>query len=266
VKEGRRSPLSFGLSVALLERSHEDPPEKGGKSAGSGESMLTQVKGGKMTLDDLEEFGKIMAIVNEVFGDPGREVSDMKMRFYFHVLEDLTVAEIETAVFGLGRTKTCRIFPTPGEIREALGRIREELAEQAFDSLIDAIRHVGLYRSPLFPDEITAMAVEVMGGWRVFCGWTVEERRWRRKEFVRIYRSCEAQGVKGNPAGIARPNNPRVLKVSRHQGGRTGKSGPGTPPRMPHAAVASVNGSRDSPDNRKCCAAVPTPDRAGAAN
>lgn len=149
-----------------------------------------------MTTDDLEAFGRVMALINETYGDPNREVSDMKMRFYFHVLGDLSIEEIEAAVVRMSRTKTARAFPTPGEIREALAGTVEECAEIAFGNLIDTIHRVGRYRTPRFDDDALGAVVETLGGWQTVCNWHVEDRRWKRREFLKAYRACREGSTK----------------------------------------------------------------------
>ncbi len=140
----------------------------------------------------------VMALINETYGDPSKEVSDMKMRFYFRALEDFSISDLEAAVFHMGRAKTFHTFPTPGEIREALTGKAEDRAALAFDALIDAIHRVGIYRSPNFLDGVTGKVVDAMGGWQAVCNWNVEERQWKRKEFLKIYQAHSVHGSDGS--------------------------------------------------------------------
>ena len=70
-----------------------------------------------MTVDDLEAFGMVMALINETFGDPNKEVSDLKMRFYFQALEDLSIGDLEAARW------------EANELRGELGAAQSVLAE-----------------------------------------------------------------------------------------------------------------------------------------
>jgi hypothetical protein len=163
-----------------------------------------------MTADDLEAFGRVMVLINETYGDPNRAVSDVKLSFYFHVLGDLTIEEIGEAVFNMARTKTCHTFPTPGEIREALPGKAKGCAEKAFTDLIDAIRRVGVYRIPLFEDEVLIATIRALGGWEAVCGWRAEDRHWKRREFLSVYQACGAGEGKGDRRGLLRTPGPDI--------------------------------------------------------
>lgn len=170
-----------------------------------------------MTVDDLEAFGKVMVLINETYGDPNRSVSDVKLRFYFHVLGDLAIEEVEAAVLRMARTKTCHTFPTPGEIREALSQKAGRRGEAAFEDLIDAIRRFGAYRVPRFEDEALAATVRALGGWETVCGWKTEDRHWKRREFLNIYRACTTgEGEIPGSARLPFPDNGRrVVPVNK---------------------------------------------------
>jgi hypothetical protein len=169
-------------------------------------------EGDSMTTDDLEAFGRVMTLVNEIYGDPNREVSDMKMRWYFHVLGDLTIEEVEGAVFCMSRTRTRHAFPTPGEIREALAETGEGRAEKAFGRLIETIHRSGRYRCPEFEDDIVATTVKALGGWQTVCSWNVEDRQWKRKEFMKVYKACLEQETEGAaPTRLRMAARPRRL-------------------------------------------------------
>jgi len=140
-----------------------------------------------MTLDDMERFEEIMGMMNETFGDPAKPVSDIKMRFYFKALSDMTIEQLNDAVIILARTKTIHTFPTPAEIIQAVEGNPQEKAAVAFDKLLGAVRSVGPYQTVIFDDPAIHVFVQSYGGWEEICDKTVEEWKFMRNEFIKGY-------------------------------------------------------------------------------
>lgn len=140
-----------------------------------------------MTLDDMERFEEIMGMMNETFGDPGKPVSDIKMRFYFKALSDFTIDQLNDAAIILARTKVIHTFPTPAEIIQAVEGNPQEKAAVAFDKLIGAVRSIGPYQTVVFDDSAIHAFVQSYGGWEEICDKTVEEWKYMRNEFLKGY-------------------------------------------------------------------------------
>jgi hypothetical protein len=140
-----------------------------------------------MKPDDLEDFAEIMAVLNETFGDSSRSVSDIKMRFYFRVLSDLTIGELEDATVMLAQTKTIHTFPTPAEIGQAVEGNPHDKAVLAFDKLIDAVRTIGPYKTVIFDDPAIHAYVMSYGGWEEICDKTIEDWKYMRLEFLKFH-------------------------------------------------------------------------------
>lgn len=140
-----------------------------------------------MTIDDLEQFQEIMTILNESFGDPAKPVSDIKMRFYFKALSDLTIDQLNDAAIILARTKTIHTFPTPAELIQAVEGNPQEKAAVAFDKLLGAVRSIGPYQTVIFDDPAIHAFVRSYGGWEEICDKTVEEWKFMRNEFIKGY-------------------------------------------------------------------------------
>lgn len=150
-----------------------------------------------MTENDLETFEQVMQTLNEIFGDTGKPVSDMKMRIYFQALQDLPIKDVEASVPALSKTKTIRTFPLPAEVREATRGNIQDQAVAAFDVLLNAIQRHGFYQSVEFRAGIIGKCVDALGGWAKVCEWTVDERKWNRREFEKLYRAYSVTGVVG---------------------------------------------------------------------
>lgn len=147
-----------------------------------------------MHSNDLEKFAEIMTALNEVYGDPGKPLSPLRMDLYFASLQDLSIEELRQAIGTLAATKTIKTFPLPAEIREAAKGKAEDRALLAFEDLIEGIQTGGYYNSVIFEDGCIVKCIEAMGGWNQVCDWTTSDREWHRKEFVKLYRAYEARG------------------------------------------------------------------------
>lgn len=140
-----------------------------------------------MTIDDMEQFQEIMTVLNESFGDINRPVSDIKMRFYFKALSDLTIDQLNDAAIILANTKVIHTFPTPAEIRQAVEGNPHDQGQIAFDKLITAVRSIGPYQTVIFDDPAIHAFIQSYGGWEEICDKTVEDWKYMRNEFVKGY-------------------------------------------------------------------------------
>ncbi len=148
-----------------------------------------------MTKKDLKAFAQIMAVMNEAFGNPDRQVSNLMMDFYFKALQDMSIEDLNEAAVRLAQTKTIRTFPTPGEIRQALVGDKEAQALIAWNEFIHAVRSLGPYKSVVFEDTTTMAVVQAMGGWIKFGDYTTEEMKWKQKEFMGMYSAFHGRNL-----------------------------------------------------------------------
>lgn len=162
-----------------------------------------------MTDKDAKRFAEIMSVLNEVFGDQGKQISDLKMEFYFRALSDLSIEQINDATILLANTKTIHTFPTPAEIRQAIEGNPHDKANVAFDKLLNAVRTIGPYRSIAFDDPAIHVFVDSYGGWEEICDRTVEDWKYMRNEFVRGYSgyAMRANSAPLRLTGIHESNN-----------------------------------------------------------
>lgn len=140
-----------------------------------------------MDKKDYKAFEKIMASLNELYGDPGKKVSDLKMELYFTALKDLSIGQLNDAVNILIQTKTMKVWPLPAEIRYTVEGNPQDKAAIAFDKLLGAVRSIGPYRTVIFDDPAIHAFIQSYGGWEDICDKTVEEWKFMRSEFVKGY-------------------------------------------------------------------------------
>jgi hypothetical protein len=152
-----------------------------------------------MTIDDMERFQEIMTVLNEVFGDPNKPASDIKMRFYFRALSDLSIEQLNDAAIILANTKTIHTFPIPAEIRQAVEGNPTDKANAAFDKLLGAVRRIGPHQTVVFDDPAIHVFVKSYGGWEEICDKTVEEWKFMRNEFVKGYSGYSRRRLEAPP-------------------------------------------------------------------
>lgn len=163
-----------------------------------------------MDKTDLKAFEKIMTSLNELYGDPAKQISDLKMELYYTALKDLTIEQLNDAVNVLFQTKTIKTWPLPAEIRQAVEGNPTDKAHVALDKLIGAVRSIGPYQSVIFDDPAIHAFVQSYGGWEEMCDKTVEEWKYIRNEFMKAYPGLSGrQDVPLKLTGIHESNNNR---------------------------------------------------------
>lgn len=140
-----------------------------------------------MDKTDLKAFEKIMTSLNELYGDPSKQISDLKMELYYKALSDLSIEQLNDAVNILCQTKTIKTWPLPAEIRQAVEGNPQDKAQVAFDKLITAVRSIGSYQTVIFDDPAIHAFVQSYGGWEEICDKTVDDWKYMRNEFIRGY-------------------------------------------------------------------------------
>lgn len=136
---------------------------------------------------DLKRFGTAIAGLAEVFDTKGDGISSVGMELYFRALEDLEIDQIERAAMEIVRTRVFNGMPKPAEIREAIQGTKESAAVLAWEKVDKAVRKHGPYESVRFDDAAIHSAIELMGGWVELQNVPLDEWKWRRKEFERLY-------------------------------------------------------------------------------
>ena len=117
---------------------------------------------------------------------------------YWDVLSEFDIKDVEKA-FGYALTKL-KFFPKPYELISFLesgpGEI-EDIAIIEADKVVKAIREVGQYKSVTFDNPVTMAVVnQGWGGWIKTCNLMVDDIKWFKKDFVKIYKAYANQGIK----------------------------------------------------------------------
>src|SRR5262245_13750199 len=89
---------------------------------------------------DRKAFLVELTVLAEVFHEA---LSDVRLEGYWKALDDLSINEIRSASRHAART--CKFFPKPAELREALMGTPEDSGEIAWMRFLHAVREVGPY-------------------------------------------------------------------------------------------------------------------------
>ena len=139
-----------------------------------------------------ERFWAAMKALGETFD---REITEGKLDAYSFALKDLPIEEIEKGTLEVMRTRKTASFPKPGEIREASQGNIELEAIMAFEVVEKAIRKYGAYQSVVFDDPVISRTIANLGGWVKMCRTPIEEAKWIKKDFLRLYDAFSSRGV-----------------------------------------------------------------------
>jgi len=114
------------------------------------------------------------------------KVSEDRAKIYWDMLKGYSDLEIKKAV--VGSIRELKFFPKISEIIEMIEGNIEDEAEIAWLVLKEKIERYDGYLSISFPENpIIGSAVEALGGWIKICDTTIEEEKWVKKEFIKLY-------------------------------------------------------------------------------
>jgi len=141
-----------------------------------------------------------------------REPSDILLSTYYAVLRDLAEDQFKSAVRNLLLDRQYTNLPIPANIREAaIGKVDNE-ALIALDKLERAAFVHGMYCTVAFDDPIIHAIVQSMGGWPKVCGQPEGEWKFKRMEFLKVYKAFAPNlhrlQVPAKLIGIDEANNP----------------------------------------------------------
>jgi hypothetical protein len=78
-------------------------------------------------------------------------------------------------------------LPKIPEITQALYGKEEDRAALAYQLLVKAMRDIGPWHTVIFEDGAIGRAVQVLGGWEAVNEWSIDEWKFRRKDFESLY-------------------------------------------------------------------------------
>lgn len=132
------------------------------------------------------EFRDIFALLCETYG---KEPTKVLMSAYYMVLEDLTVEEFKSAIKSILVSRKYNSMPLPADILECVNGSADDNALIALKVLENEMARSGAYNSVCFKDRNIMTAVSNMGGWIGLCRTTDDEWKFKKKEFLDLYKA-----------------------------------------------------------------------------
>ena len=115
-----------------------------------------------------------------------KTISPLLTSIYWKVLEPFNDEDCEKVFKSL--IYETRFFPKPSEFIEALRVKSSDQATMAWIDVLETVKRVGQYQSVKFSDPVIHGVIEAMGGWIKLAGdMTVDEEKWKQKEFEKLY-------------------------------------------------------------------------------
>lgn len=138
------------------------------------------------------EITKLIGVLAASF--PQTQMSPKSVNAYVAMLKDIPLEVLKVAV------EQCVVesefLPTIAKVRDkALALVRPERRDpmEAWGVVLETIRRVGFYRSPMFNEPLIARAVECMG-WRYLC--TSENVVADRAHFAKVYEQLREREIR----------------------------------------------------------------------
>lgn len=151
-----------------------------------------------MTEADFDRFSDLLGGLAEALDAP---LSVVRIEGYFAALRDMDIDSVASAIGSAMRNST--FFPKPAELRAFIEGSAEDKANQAWETVMDALKHGGFWNSVAFRDGAIGQTINsVFGGW-VACSEALhnlsdEMITAKRKEFMGAYRNAVRQGREVN--------------------------------------------------------------------
>lgn len=162
-----------------------------------------------MQTEDKKMFSQILSQTLEVYG---RSVSSGVMLVWWEALKRF---DMPTVRAGFSRyiqdPDQGKYPPMPASIIGMIEPSKAERSAVAFQSVWDAIKREGPYRTPTFDDPVISHVVAALGGWVHLCdAWTEDQRRFYEAEFSRLYGAYKLDASRESPVqleGVADRSN-----------------------------------------------------------
>jgi len=142
-----------------------------------------------MTDSDKPKFAELMAALG---AGMAMTVDKAQLTAYWLFLGDLAIEDFERAVGVAGRT--LKWFPKPAELRELAEGPRRITAAMQWAHVRRTIDTIDIYGSPDFGALVNAV-IHSLGGWKELCELDIEELKWARKDFGRLYDEFSAKDL-----------------------------------------------------------------------
>lgn len=142
-----------------------------------------------------ESFEAGMAVFTATFRDIS--ITPTNLNAWWSLLKDMPDNDFTRAIMSICRSEK-QIYPGTNIVALILDRARGDVQSQSLRALLlteRAMFEVGAYKSPRFEDPIINCVVSRLGGWEHVCLMDLDEWKFVRKDFERIYQDMAKHGV-----------------------------------------------------------------------
>ncbi|MFA5340570.1 MAG: DUF6475 domain-containing protein, partial [Clostridia bacterium] len=119
--------------------------------------------------------------------------------------------------------QSCRFFPKPVDFIEILNGKKQDQATIAWIEVLGAVKSIGNYQSVKFSNPVIHSVINAMGGWENLAAtMTIDEEKWKQKEFEKLYQVMERRGNHPKYLAGAHENSNTPSMIAAYED-RTGK-------------------------------------------
>lgn len=161
-----------------------------------------------MNVGDKKEFMAIMYAMAENFN---AQTTNAGLRIRFDALRQYSIGQVRQACTEVVRSRKFSGMPNVAEIIEKIdGGTKADIAEREAYGVIEQIRRVGAYGTPVFLDKTTCFLMNSIFRWGELCSRPERELKFFIKDFVSAYKNCSQQNPQIEPV-----KNEKLLEMAR---------------------------------------------------
>ena len=138
-----------------------------------------------------QEFAELFTLLCTTYN---KEATKTLMSAYYMVLSELSKEQFQDAIMKMLATRKYTNLPMPADILEAVYGNPDDEALIALKELEDAMGIFGAYKSVIFKNKLIMACVEGMGGWQRICQMPLDEWKFQKQEFLKLYKAYMKSG------------------------------------------------------------------------
>jgi len=138
-----------------------------------------------------EEFFQMIMVMEEYSKN---SLSEALMEIYWQAFKDWSFSDFKKACRSVMLTMKFPRMPFISEINEAIFGPPQDQAAIAYETLVATVKQVSSWETVIFEDGAIGRAVEALGGWEEICGWSLDDWKFRKKDFEQLYLANLRQG------------------------------------------------------------------------
>lgn len=153
-----------------------------------------------MKPNDFDRFGLALSACAELYG---KTVSEGAMSLWWQVLARFDIESVERAFReAVESSDSGQYMPKPADLVRRLEGTSADRSLVAWGKVLEAMRHVGAYRSAVFDDGAIHAAIVDMGGWPQVCRTEMDDLPFTQKRFCDLHRAYSARPDSPYPARL----------------------------------------------------------------